>query len=137
MDKILDVMEDVKQNITDNRYKIIMDSLMAINKDPIIYKNHKSNKFICLLKWLDTKLQLTDSDYDTIKRNELYKFVITEYFNDVDFQNKDFVKQVVKIFFLCMKEIDTVICIFIMLNTEIKNIYSSSSSSIYSFKFLS
>ena len=99
MNKILDVMEDIKQNITDNQYKIIMDSLMAINKDPSIYKNHKSNKFICLLKWLDTKLQLTDSGCDTIKRNELYKFVITEYFNDVDFQNKDFVKQVVKIFF--------------------------------------
>ena len=137
MDKILDVMEDIKQNITDNQYKTIMDSLMAINKDPIIYINHKSNKFICLLKWLDTKLQLTDSCCDSIKRNELYKFVITEYFNDVYFQNKDFVKQVVKIFFLCMKEKDTVIWIFIMLNTEIKNIYSSSSSSIYSFKFLS
>ena len=73
MNKILDVMEDIKQNITDNQYKTIMDSLMAINKDPIIYKNHKSNKFICLLKWLDTKLQLTDSCCDSIKRNELYK----------------------------------------------------------------
>ena len=30
MNKILDVMEDVKQNITDNQYKIIMDSLMEI-----------------------------------------------------------------------------------------------------------
>ena len=30
MDKILDVMEDVKQNITDNEYKIIMESLMKI-----------------------------------------------------------------------------------------------------------
>ena len=49
MNKILDVMEDIKQNITDNQYKTIMDSLMAINKDPIIYKNHESNKCICLL----------------------------------------------------------------------------------------
>ena len=70
MNKILDVVEDIKQNITDNQYKTIMDSLMAINKDPIIYKNHKSNKFICLLKWLDTKLQLTDSCCDSIQRNE-------------------------------------------------------------------
>ena len=30
MNKILDVMEDIKQNITDNQYKIIMDSLMEI-----------------------------------------------------------------------------------------------------------
>ena len=41
MNKVLDIVEDIKQNITDNQYKIIMDSLMAINKDPIIYKNHK------------------------------------------------------------------------------------------------
>ena len=32
MNKILDVMEDIKQNITDNQYKIIMDSLMEIHK---------------------------------------------------------------------------------------------------------
>jgi hypothetical protein len=31
MNKILDVVEDIKQNITDNQYKIIMDSLMEIN----------------------------------------------------------------------------------------------------------
>jgi hypothetical protein len=36
MNKILDVMEDIKQNITDNQYKIIMDSLMEI-------KNGKEN----------------------------------------------------------------------------------------------
>ena len=32
MNKILDVMEDIKQNITDSQYKTIMDSLMEINK---------------------------------------------------------------------------------------------------------
>ena len=98
--KISEVMEDIKQNITDNQYKIIMDSLMAINKDPIIYKNHKSNEFIDLLEWLDTKLILSDCCHDFIKRNELYKFVITEYFDNIYYQNIDFVKQVVKIFFM-------------------------------------
>jgi hypothetical protein len=113
-------MEDIKQNITDNQYITIMDSLMAINKDRIIYKNHKSNNFICLLKWLDTKLQLTDSCRDFIKRNELYKFVITEYFNDVYFQNKDFVKQVVKIFFFMHERKEHSNLYFIMLNRDIK-----------------
>ena len=98
--RISEVMEDIKQNITDNQYKIIMESLMAINKDPIIYKNHKSNEFICLLEWLDTKLVLTDCCHDFIKRSELYKFIITEYFNGIYNQNKDFVKQVLKIFFM-------------------------------------
>ena len=33
MDKILDVVEDIKENITDNQYKIIMDSLMEMNNN--------------------------------------------------------------------------------------------------------
>ena len=36
MNKILDVVEDIKQNITDNQYNIIMDSLMQIHKQIII-----------------------------------------------------------------------------------------------------
>ena len=65
--KISEVMEDIKQDITDNQYKIIMEALMAINKDPIIYKNHKSNEFIDLLEWLDTKLILSDCCHDLLK----------------------------------------------------------------------
>ncbi len=41
--KISEVMEDIKQNISDNQYKTIMEWLMAINKAPILYANHKSN----------------------------------------------------------------------------------------------
>ena len=33
MNKILDAMEDIKQNITDNQYKTIMDSLMEIKNE--------------------------------------------------------------------------------------------------------
>jgi hypothetical protein len=32
MNKILDGVEDIKQNITDNQYKMIMDSLLKINE---------------------------------------------------------------------------------------------------------
>ena len=66
--KISEVMEDIKQDITDNQYKIIMESLMAINKDPIIYKNNKSNEFIDLLEWLDTNLILSDCCHDFLKK---------------------------------------------------------------------
>ena len=41
MNKILDVVEDIKQKITDNEYKIIIDSIMEINKMPALYDNHK------------------------------------------------------------------------------------------------
>ena len=72
MNKTLDVVEDIKQNIADNQYKIIMDSLMEVNKKPIIYRNHKNNKFICLFQWLDTKLQIIDCSHDFIKKYLLY-----------------------------------------------------------------
>ena len=74
--RISEVMEDIKQDITDSQYKIIMESLMTINKDPNLYKNHRSNKFICLFEWLDTKLELTNYSDDGIKRKDLYKYVI-------------------------------------------------------------
>ena len=80
MNKILDVVEDIKQKITDNQYKIVMDSLMEINKIPALYTNHKNNKFICLLQWLDTKLEITNSADYKIKRNELYKFIIVNFY---------------------------------------------------------
>ena len=78
-----------KQKITDNEYKIIMDSLMEINKMPYLYDNHSNNKFICFFQWLDTKIQITDSTNDTIKRNELYKFIIIFFYNNNYYANID------------------------------------------------
>ena len=98
--KILEVMEDIKQDITDNQYKTIMDSLTKIYKKPTMYQNHRSNKFICLFEWLDTKLEITDIYDDRIKRSDLFKFIITKYCNNLYFENIDFVKQVLKIFFM-------------------------------------
>ena len=72
MDKILDVMEDIKQNITDNQYKSIMESLMEINNNgnklPLLTNNHKLNKIACLFNWLDTKLIITDMYFHSIKK---------------------------------------------------------------------
>ena len=99
MNKILDVVEDIKQKITDNEYKIFMDSLMEINKIPLVYENHKSNKFMCLLHWLDTKIIITDDGNDKITRHELYEFIIINFFNNNFYKNINFVKQVLKRFF--------------------------------------
>jgi len=71
MNKILDVMEDIKQNITDHQYKTIMDSLMEIHKTnnngnllPVLSVNQQLNKFVSLFNWLDRKLELTESQND-------------------------------------------------------------------------
>ena len=97
--KILEVMEDIKQDITDNQYKTIMDSLTKIYKKPSMYQNHQNNKFVLLFEWLDKQIVITDNKKDWIKRGDLYKFIITEYFNNMYYQNINFVKEFLKIYF--------------------------------------
>ena len=99
MNKILDVIEDIKQNITDNQYKIIMDSLMEINK--IENKNIKSTTFKCitLMNWLDSKLELEPKDYKQIKKTELQEFIIKNLYDYKYYENIDFVKKVLDLYF--------------------------------------
>ena len=102
MNKILDVVEDIKQNITDNQYKIIMDSLMEIHKNEGRNINNESTSYKCfaLLNWLDTKLELTNDGNDVIKRKYLYEYIISNFYKDIYFKNLHFMKQVVKLFFM-------------------------------------
>ena len=103
MNKILDVVEDIKQNITDNQYKIIMDSLMEMNNNgnhlSFLTSNYKLNKIICLFNWLDTKLQITDREYSCIKKTDLQKYVITNYFDNCYYLYIDLVKQFLEFYF--------------------------------------
>ena len=101
MNKILDVVEDIKQNITDNQYKTIMESLMEINKTnqlSLVNGNQERNKFVGLFNWLDTKLEITEYKGHSITRSELQKYVITNYFDCRYYENIDFVKQILKIY---------------------------------------
>ena len=102
MNKILDVVEDIKQNIKDNQYKTIMDSLMEINKInqlPLVNGNQERNNIVVLFNWLDTKLEITEYSSHYITRSELQKYVITNYFDCRYYENIDFVKQILKIYF--------------------------------------
>ena len=104
MNKILDVVEDIKENITDNQYKTIMESLMEMNKInnngmPLLTYNHKLNKIVCLFNWLDTKLNINDNQYSCISKTHLQKYVITNYFDNCYYQNIDLVRQILKIYF--------------------------------------
>ena len=102
MNKILDVVEDIKQNITDTQYKTIMESLMEINntnKLSLLTSNYKLNKIICLFSWLDTKLKITDHEYNCIKKTDLQKYVITNYFDNCYYLYIDLVKQFLEFYF--------------------------------------
>jgi hypothetical protein len=72
MNKIYKI--DIKQNITDNQYKTIMESLMKINeinKFPLLYGNQERNKIVCLFNRLDTQLEITEDKNDIFTRSEL------------------------------------------------------------------
>jgi hypothetical protein len=102
MNKILDVVEDIKQNITDNQYKIIMESLMEMNKFENKNINTKSTVFKCiaLINWLDSKLELNPPYHEHIKKTSLQKYIVTNFYNDNYYQNIDFIKKVLDIYFL-------------------------------------
>ena len=44
--KISEIMEDIKQDITNNQYKIIMDKLMIRQQTTFLYENDNRNNFI-------------------------------------------------------------------------------------------
>ena len=101
MNKILDVVEDIKQNITDNQYKLIMDSLMEMHKIENKNINIKSTSFKCitLMNWLDSKLELEPEDYNQIKKTELQEFIIKNLYDYKYYENIDFVKKVLDLYF--------------------------------------
>ena len=100
MNKILDVVEDIKQNITDNQYKIIMDSLMEVHK--IENKNINSFTLKCftLMNWLDSKLkfQLDTETHKQIKKTKLEEYIIKRYYNSRYYENIDFVRKVLELY---------------------------------------
>ena len=73
MNQILDVMEDIKQNITDNQYKMIMDSLMEIKngKENILRFYYTQQEFDEMTKVMvklsiDIFYEYTDDENDVV-----------------------------------------------------------------------
>ena len=126
MNKILDVLEDIKQNITDNQYKIIMEALMEINnknKLPLSNNNPKLNKIIYLFNWLDTKLLITDLQHHCSKRMDLHKYVITNCFDCRYYENIDTVKQFLKIILRILQKSKRIVMNISLSNIEINTNY--------------
>ena len=126
MNKILDIVEDIKQNITDNQYKTIMESLMEINKInqlPLVNGNQERNKFVCLFNWLDTKLDITEYSGHSITRSELQKYVITNYFDCRYYENIDFVKQILKFILRFQQKSKIIVMNISMSNLDINKKY--------------
>jgi|LakMenE01Jun11ns_1017448.scaffolds.fasta_scaffold8671065_1 hypothetical protein len=54
--EISDIMDEIKQNITDNQYKTIMDLLMKIKKSDYVDKKNKRN--------YQFKFEILEKNYD-------------------------------------------------------------------------
>ena len=79
-----------------------MDSLMEINKISkfkILNENQERNNFFCLFNWLDTKLEITEYKNDCVKREDLQKYVITN-FDYRYYENIDYEKQILNIYIM-------------------------------------
>jgi len=100
MNKILDVVEDIKQNITDNQYKTIMESLMEVYKIENKDINIKGFVLKCftLMNWLDSKLELDPEHFKQIKKTELEEYIIKKQYDYRYYQNIDFVKKVLELY---------------------------------------
>ena len=88
MNKILDVVEDIKPNITENQYNKIMEGLNEIF--PLLSENRQLNRLIRFFNWLDTKLEITNNCDDSINRKELYKYINENY--KESFYSNDIIK---------------------------------------------
>ena len=86
MNKILDVVEDIKNKLTDNEYKTIMDSLMEVHKIENKNINIKGFVFKCftLMNWLDSKLifQLDTETHKQIKKTKLEEYIIKRLYDN-------------------------------------------------------
>ena len=78
MNKILDVMEDIKQNITDNQYKIIMDSLMKIRNE----KEQEREKDERVIRQYYTQKEFDEMTKVMVELTLNNFFVITDGFYD-------------------------------------------------------
>ena len=92
MNKILNVIEDVKQNITDNEYKIIMESLMEIKNEnerenekdeSVIRKYYTQKEFNEMTKvmvklTIDICFEYTDDENDVVWLDSIKRFTETK-----------------------------------------------------------
>ena len=107
MDKILNVMEDVKQNITDSQYKIIMDSLMEINKEkgqekkPLYYTQKEFDEMTKVVIKLSIEFffEYTNDEQDAIWLDSIKRLIESKLFSyNIVLSGDDLEKHILNIF---------------------------------------
>ncbi len=99
-DDVLNIILDYVKNDKDNKTPLLSDCQFLL-----VNGNEERTKFICLFNWLDTKLEITEDKSYCIDKEILEKHIIFNYFEFFYFEsfnskNTDFVKQVLKVYFM-------------------------------------
>ena len=82
--KISEIMEDIKEDIKDNQYKIVMDSLMRLNNEKVVTIIKTSDETpklmtkIILKMIIDTYFEYTDNENDVVWIETINRFVAHE-----------------------------------------------------------
>ena len=58
----------------------------------------------CFNYWLDSKLEIKPRYYERIKKTNLQKYIIKNFYNDKYYENIDFVKKVLEVYFLDIRK---------------------------------
>ena len=104
--KISEIMEDIKEDIKDNQYKMVMDSLMRLNNEKVVTIIKTSNETpklmakIILKMIIDTYFEYTDNENDVVWIETIHRFVAhklckynLEYNNEIKHQILDIIKE--------------------------------------------
>ena len=100
-------MEDVKRNITDNQYKIIMDSLIEINKEkgqekkPLYYTHKEFDEMTKVMIKLSIEFffEYTDDDHDAIWIDSIKRLIESKLFSyNIVLSGDDLEKHILNIF---------------------------------------
>ena len=104
--KISEIMEDIKEDIKDNQYKMVMDSLMRLNNEKVVTIIKTSNGIpkindkIILKMIIDTYFEYTDDENDVVWIETIHRFVAhklckynLEYNNEIKHQILEIIKE--------------------------------------------
>ena len=99
-DDVLNIILDYVKNDKDNKAPLLSDCQFLL-----VNGNEERTKFIRLFNWLDTQLEITEDKSYCIDKEILEKHIIFNYFEFFYFEsfnskNIDFVKQVLKVYFM-------------------------------------
>ncbi len=92
---VLNIICDYVKNDKGNKLPLLSESQFLL-----VNGNEERNKSVCLFNWLDKKLKITEDRRNCIEKTKLERYVTANYFKIWHYENIDFAKKVLKVYFM-------------------------------------